>query len=87
MGINKALLRNLGMASAFVVIVIAVLSQTDPPLVDDTEGCMDMFSDLVFVSEQHCVDEVEKCTAQYKPEPYERLNIAGCMMQNGIMQK
>ena len=38
---NKILLRNLGMASAFVVIVIAVLSQTDiAETNNNTKNCM-----------------------------------------------
>ena len=38
---NKTLLRNLGMASAFVVIVIAVLSQTGiAETQDDPQICM-----------------------------------------------
>ena len=76
------------MASAFVVIVIVILSQTNPPLTDDNVDCMDAFPSHVFVSEQHCIDELQKCTldpnTMYRTPYYDDVL---CLEKNGIMRK
>ena len=80
------------MASAFVVIVIVVLSQTNPPLLDDTEtvSCIMMYPKFVFVSEQHCWDEVNKCQSQIPgmivTMEYED-KTPQCLDMNGILRK
>ena len=83
------------MASAFVVIVIVVLSQTDPPLLDDTEPvtCMMMFPEFVFISEEHCGDVLNKCHEEYlmrqpiTPVSVSHEALIPCFEENGIMRK
>lgn len=77
----------LGLVSALAVIGWTVYT-TNPSVVDEgAVGCMDAFPNHVFVSEQHCMDEVEKCQEEVKISPTNLINLEGCFDRHQILRK